>query len=87
MPFTVAIAGITGRFGRCLLPELLKKPDISIRGFARSIAKAPLPFRNSPRIQLIEGDSGDIDSLRTFVRGVDIVVCAYAGDDQFMVEG
>ncbi|KAG9229449.1 hypothetical protein BJ875DRAFT_474798 [Amylocarpus encephaloides] len=52
MPFIVSVAGATGRFARCLVFELLKMPDISIRGFARSVAKAPSLFQSLPRTNL-----------------------------------
>lgn len=36
---------------------------------------------------MIQGDAFDADALRAFVRGLDVVVCAYLGDNTLMVDG
>ncbi|KAJ5674765.1 nmrA-like family protein [Penicillium maclennaniae] len=87
MGITVGIAGITGKFARLVVKNLCKSPDVQIRGLCRNASKLPQHFRDSPRVTTIQGDSGDLETLRTFVRGCDVVVCCYLGDNNLMTEG
>ncbi|KAM0329340.1 hypothetical protein ACHAQA_004645 [Verticillium albo-atrum] len=87
MPFTVVIAGISGRFGRCLAWELLKKPDVVVRGLARDLSKLESGLRSSAALQLTEGDVFDTAVLQKLVKGANVVICTYAGDHQVMIEG
>ncbi|UPL01841.1 hypothetical protein LCI18_012775 [Fusarium solani-melongenae] len=82
----IAVAGASGRFGRVLLREILKKPDLRVRGLVRDKAKVPSYIRSSPALELIEGDAQDTAAIRQLVTGADTVVCAYFGDDTLMVE-
>ncbi|KAL2142971.1 hypothetical protein VTI28DRAFT_493 [Corynascus sepedonium] len=41
----------------------------------------------SPAVTLHQGDAFDADAVRSFVRGLDVVVCAYLGDNKLMVDG
>lgn len=52
MAITVGLAGITGKFGRCLATQLLKNPNISLRGYARDPTKVASFISSSPRVQL-----------------------------------
>lgn len=84
---TVGIAGITGKFARCVLGHLLKNPNVNIRGYCRDPGKLPSAFLSSPRIRIIQGQSDDQDALRTFAQGSDVIVCCYLGDNNLMVNG
>ncbi|KAJ4982591.1 NmrA-like family protein [Stagonosporopsis vannaccii] len=86
MPFTVAIAGASGCFGRCLVQKLLNKPGVSVRGLVRDRSKLTAATRSNPSIEIIEGDVTDAHALRKLVKGADIVVSALMGDNSFMFE-
>ncbi|RAH63878.1 NAD(P)-binding protein [Aspergillus aculeatinus CBS 121060] len=88
MPLTVGIAGITGKFSRLVLKNLLRNhPNVQIRGFCRNASKLPGHLRSSDRITIIQGDSMSLDDAREFVRGSDVIVCGYLGDNEFMTAG
>ncbi|KAM0417024.1 hypothetical protein ACHAPT_012990 [Fusarium lateritium] len=87
MSFTVAIASVTGRFGQRLTAELLKKSDVTIRGLVRDPSKLPESFRSASSFQLVQGDAWDEAALRSLVKGADVVICTYAGDDRLMIDG
>ncbi|OMP84326.1 hypothetical protein BK809_0000333 [Diplodia seriata] len=87
MAITVGIAGITGKFARCLASHLLKHPDVSIRGYCRNASKVSAPLQSSPQVSIIQGEAFDADQVRAFVSDLDVVVCCYLGDDNLMVEG
>ncbi|KAH7383407.1 hypothetical protein BKA64DRAFT_629039 [Cadophora sp. MPI-SDFR-AT-0126] len=86
MPLLVAVAGVSGRFGRCVVQELLKKPDILVRGLARDTSKVAAAIRSSPAFELLEGDVTDGVTLRQLVKGADVVISALMGSDSFMFE-
>lgn len=83
----VGIAGITGKFGRLLAARLLENHNVSLRGYARNPAKAGLVLSESPRVQLFKGEAFDDLAIKSFVAGCDVVVCAYLGGDDLMVDG
>lgn len=83
----VGIAGITGKFARCILDNLLKRSSVSVRGYCRNPTKLPDVARSSPRVQIIKGDSTDNFSLHSFAKGCDIVICCYLGDESLMIDG
>jgi len=87
MAVTVGIAGITGKFARCILANLLKQPSVTVRGYCRDPTKLPPSIQSSPRIHLTKGESGDVQALQSFVRGTDVVICCYLGDNQLMTDG
>lgn len=87
MPFTVGIAGITGKFARRLVSHLLKYPDVVIRGYCRDPSKVPKSLAFSPRVHIIQGQAFDSDALDRFVETCDVVICCYLGDDKLMVDG
>ncbi|EMR62440.1 putative -like family protein [Eutypa lata UCREL1] len=78
---------ITGKFGRCLATQLLKNPNISLRGYARDPTKVASFISSSPRVQLFQGEAYDDAQIQPFVKGCDVIVCAYLGDDKLMIEG
>lgn len=86
MALTVGIAGITGKFSRLVLKNLLQShPEARIRGFCRNAAKFPDHLRSSDRITIIQGDAMSLDDCRKFVRGSDVIICGYLGDNDFMI--
>ena len=87
-PFTVGIAGFTGKFARLLALSLLKRdPTVRLRGLARSPEKVDRSLSSVPNLEIFQGDAFETDKLRKFVRGCDIVVCCYLGDEHLMTEG
>lgn len=87
MANTIGVAGITGKFARLVVKQLCDSPDVQIRGLCRNSSKLPEHFRESPRVTIIQGDSTDLDTLRRFARGCDVVICCYLGDNDFMTNG
>lgn len=83
----VGIAGITGKFARCILDNLLKDPSVSIQGYCRDPTKLPDVIQSSSRVQITKGESTDNASLRSFVRSCDVVICCYLGDNSLMIDG
>lgn len=86
-PITVGIAGITGKFARCVAGHLLKNPGVTIQGYCRDPTKLPAALLSSPRIRITQGQSDDQNSLQTFAKGNDVVVCSYLGDNNLMLNG
>ncbi|KAJ6133790.1 nmrA-like family protein [Penicillium sp. IBT 18751x] len=87
MAITIGIAGITGKFARLVVKNLCNSPDVQIRGLCRNSSKLPEHFRESPRVTIIQGDSNDLETLRHFAHGCDVVICCYLGDNEFMTNG
>lgn len=87
MTFTVGIAGVTGKFSTLVLQKLLQNPDVAIRGFCRNAFKLPESVKNATRVEVIEGDVYNVDNLRKFVTGCDVVICGYLGDNELMTQG
>jgi hypothetical protein len=85
---TVGIAGITGKFARLLASVLLERyPEVHIRGLARNLSMVEASLTSAPNVQIFQGDAFNTDRVRPFVRGCDVVVCCYLGDDNLMIEG
>ncbi|KAL4815712.1 hypothetical protein BDW67DRAFT_191354 [Aspergillus spinulosporus] len=87
MSLTIGIAGITGKFARLVVKHLCRSPGVQIRGFCRNASKLPVKFRDSPQVSIVQGSSDDLEALRCFVRGCDVVICCYLGDNTLMTEG
>ncbi|KAL5321973.1 hypothetical protein ACEPPN_009938 [Leptodophora sp. 'Broadleaf-Isolate-01'] len=87
MTATVGLAGLTGKFAQCIAKTLLADPRVSIRGYCRNARKLPEALLNSPRIEVIEGESNDLEAARKFVHGTDVVICCYFGGADLMVVG
>ncbi|KAK4122549.1 hypothetical protein N657DRAFT_574658, partial [Parathielavia appendiculata] len=83
---TIWLAGITGKFGRILSLKLLEKPNLVLGGYARDPSKVPTALAGSPRLQLFKGEAFDDATIKPFVSGCDVVVCAYLGADDLMVD-
>lgn len=85
--FTIAIAGISSRLARYVTQELLKHPNVHLRGSCRDIGKLPSDLTHSPRLLLMQAEPYDIDKLRSLVHGCDVVICCYCADDKTMLDG
>ena len=83
---TVAIAGITGKLGSLIAQSLLTYPRSHIRGLCRNPTKLSPSISSNPRVSITQGPSSDLAVARTFVKGSDVVICAYLGDNDFMVD-
>ncbi|KAF5653733.1 hypothetical protein F25303_2038 [Fusarium sp. NRRL 25303] len=86
MAITVGVTGITGKFARLVVKNLLNHPELNIRGFCRDPRKLPAQISASPQVTIIQGDANDLNALRRFVKGCEVVICCYLGDNTFMVE-
>lgn len=84
-PLSVGIAGVTGKFAGLVLDNLLKDPTSKIRGYCRNAAKLADKFVKSPHVEIVEGEADDQAALSTFVAGLDVVICTYLGDNDFMI--
>ncbi|RAO69456.1 uncharacterized protein BHQ10_005468 [Talaromyces amestolkiae] len=87
MAIIVGVAGITGKFANLVVENLLQQPNVTVRGFCRNASKLPPSFQTSQRIDVIQGDSKDLKALRSFVKGTDVIICCYLGDDELMTNG
>jgi hypothetical protein len=87
MATKIGIAGITGKFGRLLARSLLRRDDTEVRGYCRNSSNAPSWLTSIPAVTLHQGEAFGADAIRSFVRGLDVVVCAYLGDPKLMVDG
>jgi hypothetical protein len=87
MATKIGIAGITGKFGRLLAQSLLRHDGVTVRGYCRNASKAPASLASNPAVTIHQGDAHDAAAIRAFVRGLDVVVCAYLGDAALMVDG
>lgn len=87
MSSTVGIAGITGKLSQLILQYVLKSPNTQVRGFCRDASKLSADVREDSRIKVVEGDVYDINTLRKFVAGCNVVICGYLGDNELMEKG
>lgn len=87
MVTTVALAGITGKFGRLVASNLIQNPNVVVRGYCRDSTKVIDALASAPNVRLVQGEAYDDAKVNEFVRGSDVVICAYLGDDRLMVEG
>ncbi|KAK3328225.1 nmrA-like family protein [Cercophora scortea] len=87
-PFTVGIAGLTGKLGRLIAHNLLQSSTptrpIHIRGLVRDLSSPNLPSP-SESITLIRGDALDRAAATAFAAGCDVVLCAYLSIDDSMM--
>jgi uncharacterized protein YbjT (DUF2867 family) len=81
----VGIAGVTGKFAGLILDSLLEDSTVSIRGYCRNASKLAQRYAQSSQVEVVEGGVDDKAALGKFVDGLDVVVCAYLGDNDFMV--
>lgn len=87
MPYTIAIAGISSALALKVAAELLKQPNVHVRGTSRDISKLPPFLKDSPRVTLVQCGPYDTEALRSLIRGCEVVVCCYYADNETMLEG
>ncbi|KAH1383036.1 hypothetical protein KXV98_006908 [Aspergillus fumigatus] len=87
MAITVGVAGITGKFARRVVTHLQKHSDISIRGFCRDPSKVPERISSSHKVTLFKEEAFDVEAVRAFAQGCDVLICCYLGDDKLMIDG
>ncbi|EHK23067.1 uncharacterized protein TRIVIDRAFT_28606 [Trichoderma virens Gv29-8] len=87
MSTTVGIAGFTGQFAQLLSSRLLKSSNVNLRGFCRNASKVAQSLSSLLNVEVIQGEAQDRSLLSKFVKGCDIVVCCYQGDDKLMIDG
>ncbi|KAF5852059.1 hypothetical protein GGP41_000842 [Bipolaris sorokiniana] len=73
MPITIAIASISSTLALLVAKSLLQQPDVRIRGSSSNISKIPDDLKSDSRISLVQSDPYDTETLRTLVRGCDMV--------------
>jgi uncharacterized protein YbjT (DUF2867 family) len=75
---TILVTGATGRVGRQVVEQLVKR-DADVRVLVRDPSKANFPTR----VDVVQGEMLDIDSLRTAFSGVStlFLLNAVAGDE------
>lgn len=83
----VAIAAMTGKFARLITTHLLSKPNVEIRGFCRTPSKVPREISSDPRVRIFEASSTDTEKIREAIRGTEICICCYLGDESLMEAG
>lgn len=82
---SVGVAGVTGKFAGLILDNLLEDPTVRVRGYCRNASKLAGRYTKSPQLEVVQGDANDQATLSKFVEGLDVVICAYLGDNDFMV--
>lgn len=83
----VAIAGMTDKFAKLITGHLLSKPNVEINGFCRDPSKVPQEISSNPRIKVNKASSTDTEQIRQAIKGTDICICCYLGDESLMEEG
>lgn len=86
MAITIGVAGITGKFARLVVKNLMASSEVSIRGFCRNPSKLPEHLQASSRVTIVSGDANDLSIMRRFVHDCDVVICCYLGDNTFMTD-
>ena len=84
---TIGIAGITRKFARLLASCLLESPQIKLKGLARDPSKLDPSISLAPNVEVFQGSAFEAEKVPPFVKGCDVVVCCYLGDDNVMVDG
>ncbi|KAF2175834.1 NAD(P)-binding protein [Zopfia rhizophila CBS 207.26] len=87
MGIVIGIAGITGQFAQLLTLELVKNSGVTLRAYCRNAAKVSQSMSSTPNLEIIQGGAFDREQVSKFVKGCDIVVCCYQGDDELMIDG
>ena len=68
----ILVAGATGGVGQLVVAKLLAK-DLSVRALTRTRSKAESMFDN--RVEVVEGDIRQSDTLINAVNGVNYIIC------------
>lgn len=85
---TVAIAGMSGKLGTLVATHLLEHhPSVTIHGLVRNPSKVEKSIASSPNVKLFQTDASDVAALTNALRGVDVGICTYLGDNKLMEQG
>lgn len=87
MASTIAIAGISSRLALLIAEELLKHPEVKLRGSCRDLRKLPSWLHDSVQVSLIQSGPYETENLRALVKGCNVVICCYLADNEVMVNG
>lgn len=66
---------------------LAKHPGVKINGIARNAAKVSSDIRAKPNVTVFEADSGDKAALAKALKGSQVCICCYLGDNELMTNG
>lgn len=87
MASTIAIAGISSRLALLIAEELLKHPEVKLRGSCRNLERLPKWLRDSDQVSITQTGPYETENLRALVKGCDVVMCCYLADNEVMVDG
>ena len=83
----IAIAGVTGQLGTLFADYLLSKPQVEVHGICRNPSKLSKSLASHPQMKVFTiASAQDKAALQSAVTGCNIVICAYLGDNSFMVD-
>jgi len=84
----VAIAGANSKLATLIANHILENyPEIKIHGIARSPEKVDAVIRNSPNVEIFQASASDMNALRQGLKGAEVAMCCYLGDNELMTEG
>jgi nucleoside-diphosphate-sugar epimerase len=84
----ITIAGFAGRIAQLITKYLLNNyPEVKINGIARNISKIPNDVRSASNVTIFEADAFNKGGLLKALRGSQVAICAYLGDNTLMVDG
>lgn len=87
-PPIVAIAGANSKLATLIAKHLLENhPGIKIHGIARSPEKVDAAIRDSPNVEIFQASASDTNAIRQGLRGAEVAMCCYLGDNELMTEG
>jgi len=75
----VIIVGANGRTSDEIIPRVLEQEDVRLTLFLRRASR--LQHLASSRVNVVEGDAGELDDPREAIQGQDIVVSTMGGMD------
>lgn len=70
----VLILAATGRVSSYLIPDLLNDTDADLVLFGHNVDRRLSQYQNNDRIQLINGDLGNVDEIAKAAKGADLAV-------------
>lgn len=84
----VAIAGANSKLATLIANHLLENyPEVKIHGIARSPEKVDAAIRDSPNVEIFEASASDTNAIRQGLRGAEVALCCYLGNNELMTEG
>ena len=87
MVSTIAVAGISSRLALLIAAELIKQPEVKLRGSCRDLKKLPQWLHESDHVSLFQTGPYETEHLRALVKGCDVVICCYLGENELMFQG